>query len=207
MKNRLIALLLWLLLWIMYWWYEMLEKKEYINNQNQKIQNEIKRINYDNNQNKINNIKNNIITWIKSDEKEIIKKSNINIEIYNYWSIYKKMYDIIMKDVDVNNMIWHKDFKNTIMAKRLDELKESIIHTKIIYNNTWKEIEYDYIPLDIECFNNLFCKKQIDKDLNDIYLSDNSILKIIDIDKEIKKSDVINIIMSKKDFYNYFNNK
>ena len=209
MKNRIIALLLWIIIWTTFWVLSEYEKKNKIDSENIKIQTRIQNIEYNNKQRKIKKIKEDILSQMNSDKwtYNLNNELNIKIEIYNYINEYKKIYDIVVNDEDIDDSIWYKEFQNTILYKRLNELKESTLHTKVIYND-WKEINYEYIPIDMACLDNFFCKKIINKELNEVYQLEKNILEIknkkeIDINKKI----VIDILMSNKTLHEYFINK
>jgi len=211
MKNKIIFLLLWVLIGFGLWIYEQYKYKEKLEIEWKQIEQNIKKINKNKN-NEVIKIKKE--KYIKEeilrnflDNKNEKKEEVIEVEIISFWKFYEKMYNIITKNKRVIDSYWTIDFQNTFLYKRINELKWNTIHT-IVKNNIDNTItHYDNIPIDIKCPSNIFCKKKIDYELNNIYKSNNNILKIKEFDiPNLKNDEIIKILQSWKTFYEYFYN-
>lgn len=207
MKDRILVLLFWIIVWMWLWVYTQYDKKIKQDTEVQKIINNMKILDYKNKEKIIKSYKQNILWNIDKNDSIIwqdkAKYANFKIIIYNYQSIYKEIYDYLLWTDSVKELVWYKNFQNTLMYKRLAELREWLLHTKIIYDN-WKEKNYDYIPIDISCEKFGYCKKIINKDINEWFLLDKRVLTIKDIKKiKISEQDIIKLFNSNKTLYDF----
>jgi len=213
MKNRIIWVLIWILLGIIIFLFHLYSLKEMQIKEVKRIEKEITRLDEIKKKNYIEEEKEKILKKVLIEEEKKINnirkkdkiKSNIKIVVYDYNDLYKQIYKKIVNDEKIKKKIWYKDFQNTFLYNRLEELKKQIVHTKLTFLDTWKELNFEYLIIDIDC--NGYCKKSINREINNVYKLDNSILKRIKFTKELDKKELIKFLKSEQSFYNYFNNK
>jgi len=213
MKNRVIAILLWIIIWSWIWIFQEIQNRSKQEKNFLAIQNQIKILEYKKKQKILENYKKDILSKLDNDTNKKNEKQNqnlLNIKIYDFNLLYNEIYNIIINDNNVKEKVWYKSFKNTILFKRLEDLKEWLIHTTVIYEKNKLKKEYDFLPIDYSCKKIWFCKKKLIKNINEIYMDNKNIVKYIKVKNlKINKKIISNLFLSNKSLYQFFleNNK
>jgi len=208
MKNRIIVILLWIIIWTSVWIFQEINNRKNQEANFSTIQNQIRILEYKKKQKILENYKRNIISNLNNINKEQNQSNHnesLKIKIYDFNLLYNKIYNIILEDNKVKEKVWYKSFKNTILFKRLEDLKKWVIHTTVIYTKDNIKKEYDFLPIDYSCDLIWFCKKKLIKNINEVYMDDKNIVKYKKVKNvKINKEKIIELFLSNKSLYQFF---